>query len=110
MMSQWKTFLTILGMAAVTVLCRSLFLLPSQEPSMPRWLREGLRYAPLAAMAAVISPEIFLTHGQIIRTWQEPRIFGAIAGLVVYACSRSLFATIVSGTGVMLAIKFGLGW
>lgn len=109
-MSQWKIFLTILGMAVVTLLCRSLFLLPRQEPSMPQWLREGLRYAPLAAMAAVISPELFLAHGQIIQTWQDSRILGAAAGLVVYAWSRSLFATIVSGTGVMLAVKFGLGW
>lgn len=109
-MSDWKVLVTILGMGVVTLLCRAFFLLPREELSMPRWLRQGLRYAPLAALAAVVSPEIFLVQGRLIHTWQDPRIFGALAGLVVYAWTKSLFGTIASGTSVMLVIKFGLGW
>ena len=36
-MSQLEIFFTILGMAAVTLLCRAFFLLPEQELPMPRW-------------------------------------------------------------------------
>jgi len=53
-----EIFFTTLGMAAVTLLCRSFFLLPKGELPMPRWLREGLRYAPTAALAAVVTPEL----------------------------------------------------
>jgi len=41
---------------------------------------------------------------------KDPRIFGAMAGLVFYAWQKSLFGTIVIGTGVMLLLRFGLGW
>lgn len=102
--------LTILGMAAVTLLCRSFFLLPEDELPMPRWLREGLRYAPLAALTAVVVPEIVLTQGHLIETWRDARVFGAAAGLLVYLRWRDLLATIVSGTGVMLVLRFALGW
>ena len=34
----------------------------------------------------------------------------AIAGLAFYAWRRSLFGTIVAGTGVMLVLRFGVGW
>ena len=109
-MSPLEIFFTILGMAAVTLLFRAFFLLPEQELPMPRWLREGLRYAPQAALAAVVAPEIVMTQGHLVHTWRDARIFGALAGLAFYARKPDLFGTIVCGTGVMLALRFGLGW
>jgi branched-subunit amino acid transport protein len=108
--SPLEILLTTVGMAVVTLACRAFFLLPEQEWPMPRWLREGLRYAPIAALAAVVAPELVLTQGHLIDTWRDPRIFGGLAGLAYYAWRRSLFGTIVCGTGVMLALRFGLGW
>ena len=109
-MSAMEIFLTAIGMAVITLLCRSSFLLPKEDLPMPRWLREGLRYAPTAALSAVVAPELVLTQGHLVTTWHDARIFGALAGLVFYAWRRSLFGTIVCGTGVMLALRFGLGW
>ena len=109
-MTALEIFITTLGMAFVILLCRSSFLLPQEDLPMPQWLREGLRYAPVAALAAVVAPELVLTQGHLIDTWRDARIFGAIAGLAFYAWRRSLFGTIVCGTGVMLALKFGAGW
>ena len=109
-MSALEIFFTAIGMAVITLLCRASFLLPQQELPMPRWLREGLRYAPTAALSAVVAPELVLTQGHLIDTWHDARIFGALAGLAFYAWRRSLFGTIVCGTGVMLALRFGLNW
>ena len=48
------------------------------------WLREGLHYAPIAALAAVVAPELVMTQGHLIDTWRDARIFGALAGLAFY--------------------------
>ena len=109
-MSTLEILVTIVGMGAVTLLCRAFFLIPEEELPMPRWLREGLRYAPMAALAAVVAPEIVMTQGHLIDTWRDARIFGAAVGLAFYTWKHDLFGTIVLGTGVMLALKFGLGW
>jgi len=109
-MSAWEIFFTILGMAVVTLLCRSFFLLPERDLPMPRWLREGLRYAPVAALTAVVAPEVVMTQGHLVQTWQDARLFGAAAGLGFYVWRPSLLGTIVCGTAVMLALRFGLGW
>jgi branched-subunit amino acid transport protein len=109
-MSGWEIFFTSIGMAAITLLCRASFLLPEQELPMPRWLREGLRLAPTAALAAVVAPELVMSQGQLIDTWRDARLFGAAAGLAFYVWRPSLFGTIVFGTAVMLALRFGLGW
>jgi branched-subunit amino acid transport protein len=102
--------LTILGMAAVTLACRAFFLLPDKDLPMPRWLREGLRYAPVAALTAVVVPDLVMTQGHLVETWRDARLFGALAGLAFYVKWPDLFGTIVCGTGVMLALRFGLGW
>nr|WP_268793563.1 AzlD domain-containing protein [Ramlibacter sp. Leaf400] len=105
-----EIFFTTLGMALITLVCRSFFLLPKEDLPMPLWLREGLRYAPIAALAAVVAPELVMTQGHLIGTWRDARIFGALAGLAFYAWRASLFGTIVVGTGVMLVLRFALGW
>lgn len=109
-MSALEIFFTTLGMAAITLACRAFFLVPKNDLPMPSWLREGLRYAPVAALAAVVAPELVMTQGHVVDTWRDARIFGALAGLAFYAWRRSLFWTIVCGTGVMLALRFTLAW
>lgn len=109
-MSTIEILITILGMAAVTQLCRCFFLLPKEDLPMPRWLQEGLRYAPIAALTAVVAPEVVMTDGHLIHTLRDARIFGALTGLLFYVWKQDLFGTIVSGTAVMLVLRFGWGW
>jgi branched-subunit amino acid transport protein len=108
--SALEIFFTTLGMAAIALACRAFFLVPKEDLPMPNWLREGLRFAPVAALAAVVAPELVMAQGHLVDTWRDARIFGALAGLAFFAWRRSLFGTIVCGTAVMLALRFGLGW
>jgi len=110
-MPQWAwAALTILGLAAVTAISRNVFLWSRRELRFPEPLQRALQMAPLAAIVAITAPEIFLSQGHLIETWRDARIFGALAGLAFYAWRRSLFGTIACGTGVMLALRFGMGW
>lgn len=109
-MSSAETLLTLLGLAAITVLTRGFFLLPEREVPIPAWLREALRHAPLAALVAVVVPEIVLTQGELIQTWRDPRLFAALTGALWYWRRRDILGTIVSGTTVLLVLRLGLGW
>lgn len=109
-MSDWEAVLTILGLGVITVLTRAFFFLPRREVPMPGWLREGLRYAPLAALAAVVAPEVVMTRGELIDTWRDARLYAVAAATVYYFWRRDILGTIVCGTAVMLALRLGLGW
>ena len=102
--------LTILGLTVITVLTRAFFLLPEREWPIPVWLREALRHAPLAALVAVVVPEILLTQGHLIHTWRDARLFAALAGAIWYWRQRGMLGTILCGTAVLLALRLGLGW
>lgn len=109
-MSDWQAALGIVGMALITVLTRGFFLLPRRELPMPDWAKQALRYAPLAALAAVVAPEIMMSQGQLIRTWQDARLFAVLVGSAYFFWRRGILGTIVSGTAVLLTLRLGLGW
>ena len=106
----WYTTAGIVGLAVVTVVTRGFFLLSDREIELPAWAVQGLRYAPIAALVAVISPEIVLTDGALISTWQDARIYAVLVATAYFWWRRGILGTIVTGTAVLLALKIGFGW
>jgi branched-subunit amino acid transport protein len=109
-MSTLEALVTIVGLAAISLLTRGFFILPRREVTIPAWLRQGLRYAPVAALTAVVVPEVVMSQGRLIGTWQDARLFAAAAGAAWYFWRRGILGTIVTGTAVLLALRLGLGW
>lgn len=109
-MSTWEIILTILGLTAISIVTRSFFLLPERELPMPGWIKRGLRYAPLAALTAVIAPEVLMTQGQFISTWQDARLPALVAACGYYFWRRGILGTIVTGMAVFLPLRIALGW
>lgn len=109
-MSTVEALVTIVGLALISLLTRGFFILPSRELPIPAWLQRGLRYAPVAALVAVVVPEVVMTDGRLLTTWQDARLYAAAAGIAWFFWRRSILGTIVVGTGVMLLLRLGLGW
>jgi branched-subunit amino acid transport protein len=109
-MGNIEAVITIAGLAALTVVTRGFFFLTDREIPIPDWLRQGLRYAPLAALAAVVVPEIVLTQGELIRTWKDARLFAAAAGAAWFFWRGGILGTILVGMAVLLPLKLALGW
>jgi len=108
------SLLTILGLACVTVISRSFFFLSSKEWTLPHWAQRGLQYAPIAALAAVIAPEIFMFKGAVLHTFADARLYAAAAGVAYFfwrrGAGQAVLGTIVSGMAVYLPLHIGLGW
>ena len=104
------TLAVIVGLALVTVLTRSFFFISSQSWQLPHWAQRGLQYAPIAALSAVVVPEIITVQGVLITTWQDARLFAAVVGAAAYFWRRDVLLTIVAGMAVYLPLHLGLGW
>lgn len=109
-MSGWEAFITILGLALITLVTRSFFLFSNRELVLPAWVQRGLRYAPLAALAAVLVPEIVMTQGHLIDTWQDARLFAVAASTAYFFWRRAILGTILTGMAVLVPLKLLLGW
>ncbi len=106
----WEAVITLLGMAAITVVTRAFFLFSDREPALPDWVHRGLRYAPVAAIAAVLAPEILMSGGHLIDDWRDARLFAAAAAAAYYFWRRGILGTMVVGMAVLVPLKLGLGW
>lgn len=100
----------IVGLAIITVVTRAFFMLPEREIPMPDWLKRGLKYAPLAALTAVIVPEIAMVQGELIGTLQDARLPATLCAALYYFWRRGILGTILVGMAVYLPLHVGLGW
>ena len=102
--------LVIVGLALVTVLARGFFLVSGKPWSLPHWAQRGLQYAPIAALAAVVVPEVVTSQGHLVASWHDARLFSAAAGAAAYFWRKDVLITIVVGMAVYLPLHVGWGW
>jgi branched-subunit amino acid transport protein len=104
----------IVLIAVNTMVTRSFFFIPNRSWPLPAWLQRGLRYAPIAALAAVITPEVVMTQDVWISTWQDARLFGVAASVAWFYLRRHnryvTLETLLVGMAVYLPLRIGLGW
>jgi branched-subunit amino acid transport protein len=106
MNNPWYVLLVISGLTAVSVVNRSFFFLFERDVPMPEALKRGLRHAPLAALIAVIAPEIALTQGELVFNPSDPRWGAALVAAAYALWRRGILGTIVVGMLVFWSIKF----
>ena len=94
------TLITIAGLALVTVITRCFFLYSSKPWRLPDWVNRGLHYATIAALSAVILPEILVTQGMLLSSWQDAKLLSAGVAAAVYFWRKSVLLTMSWGMAV----------
>jgi len=111
---EWSEVFTAVALGAITLVTRCFFFISERELPFPSWAQRGLQYAPIAALAAVVVPEIVVSQGTLVTTWQDARLFGAAAGAGFYFYKRgkgqAVLGTIIVGMAVYLPLHVGWGW
>lgn len=88
---------TVAGMALVTYLARSSFLLLPPGVETPPLLRRALRYVPAAVLTAIWAPELALQKEVLFLSLENARLLAGAVAIAVAWRYRLTFATIVSG-------------
>ena len=108
------TLVVILGMTAISVITRCFFFITEREWRLPGWAQRGLQYAPIAALAAVIAPDLVLTDGVIANLLTDARTWGGLAAALFYFWRRHwsfvLVGAIAVGMAVYLPLRLLLNW
>jgi branched-subunit amino acid transport protein len=106
----WTTVVAIVGLGAVTAITRGFFLATRRPVPLPAWLQRGLKVAPLAALTAVIVPEVAMTQGQLITTWQDARLPAVAAATLWYLVRPGVLGPLIAGLAVYVPLHLALGW
>ena len=103
-------FVAVLGLVALSATTRAFFFLTREPIRLPAWVLQGLKYAPLAALTAIIAPEIVLPLSGSETGWLEPKWVAAPLAAVWAWWRKDMLSTILVGMGVYMALKLGVGW
>ncbi|MGA8009806.1 MAG: AzlD domain-containing protein [Thiomonas sp.] len=102
-MTLLQQFALVVGMTAVTVLSRNMFLLSRKAMPLPARVKIALRFAPAAALAAIVAPELLLLTS-LGPPWVK--LGAAVIAAGYFFARRGILGTILSG----MVTYWALSW
>lgn len=96
-MSATEIWITIGLLTLATLIARSSLFLLGHAVKLPPKLLHALRYAPAAALAAIIAPDLLVQGGSLNLSLMNPKLLAAICAGLFYLRTRHLLGTIVIG-------------
>jgi len=104
-MSTADVWLTIFLLAVATILTRSSFFVLAST-RLPARVQHALRYAPAAALAAIVIPDLLQNGGgAFVLDWANPRLLAGLGATVFFLATRHLLATIVFGMALFTVAR-----
>ncbi|SAL02685.1 branched-chain amino acid transport [Caballeronia calidae] len=104
-MSTLQIWLAILGMGLVTAVTRALFLAGGERMVLPPRVQRVLRYAPAAALAGVVVPDLLVTPAGVSLALSNHALWASAAGLAYYLWRRGMMGTIAVGMLVFTLLR-----
>ena len=101
----WGVFVV---MMLITVVLRGSFIMLGERAQLPPTAYRVLRYAPAAALSALVMPDILLVDGAL--TPINPKLVAAAVVVVIVMRSRNPWLPFILGMGTLLLLRKGLGW
>lgn len=107
-MSASDVWLTILLLTVATIVTRSSFFLLGHAVKLPPKVQHALRYAPAAALAAIVAPDLLLADGALHLTIANPKLMAGIGATAFFLYTRHLLGTIVVGMALYTLLRIML--
>jgi len=96
----WLIFVLI-GLA--TTLPRASFIVLGNRVQLPPVLQRALRYAPAAALAAIVAPDLLVVNGSVDVI--NAKLGGGIAAVLAALWSRNPWLPFIVGMAVLLGLR-----
>ena len=97
------------GMAVIAFLARAVFILPGSRLRLPPTAERVLRYAPAAALMAIIVPSLAMPQGAIVLSFENLRLLAGLVAFGIALTTRSILLTIVGGMLALTLARWLLG-
>ena len=102
-----QIILLVLAMALVTYLPRLLPLLLFSRSKMPLIVERWLSYVPVAVLAALLAPALFLVQGKFtINLSLNPHFWAALPALATAILTRNMFITVLVGIAATALFRY----
>ncbi|HZF18261.1 MAG TPA: AzlD domain-containing protein [Burkholderiales bacterium] len=104
-MDSWTGWALIVGAALVSFFSRAVFVLPGSHMRLPATAERALRYAPAAALMAIVVPDLAAAHGALSISIENPRLIAGLVAFGLAAGTRSILLTIAGGMAALILLR-----
>ena len=101
----WSGWALIAGLGLGAFFTRAVFVLPGRHLRLPVTAERVLRYAPAAAIMAIILPDLALSQGALAISIDNPRLVAGLVSFGLAAGTRSILLTIAGGMAVLFLLR-----
>lgn len=99
----WTLWLVLIAIGLATTLPRASFIVLGHRVELPPVVQRALRYAPAAALAAIVAPDIFV--GQAGIALFSPAVGAALGVVAVVSASKNPWAPFAAGMAVLWLLR-----
>lgn len=96
----WYILGVVICLTLVSFISRSSYFLFGDHLPLPERVRSALRYAPVAALTAIIIPEIFPWSAEGAPSLDLNKLFAATVAVLVYLRTQSTVFLMIAGIAV----------
>ena len=96
-------WLTLIAIGLATTLPRASFIVLGNRVTLPATLQRALRYAPAAALAAIVGPDLFVAQQSI--QLLTPKFGAALAVIAVVSAWKNPWAPFIVGMAVLWGLR-----
>lgn len=104
-MSGLSLWIVIVGMAIISIITRSFFVVLGDRVPLPERVLLALRYAPACALVALVAPELVLNNGVVDVTLQNFKLIAGLAAIGTMLISRSMIITLAVGMATYTVLR-----
>lgn len=104
-MNSLDTWLAIGLLTLATILTRCSFFFLGHAVKLPPKVQHALRYAPAAALAAIVAPDLVMANGALHLSWMNPKLVAGICAAAFFMTTRHLLGTIAVGMAVYSLLR-----
>lgn len=101
-----QLWLTLVLIGVITFAYRFVFIFALERLRLPAWIGQVLRFVPVAALTAIIVPELLVRNGTVQVTWQNERLIAGTVAILIAWRTQNVLLTIVLG----MVCLYGLQW
>ncbi len=104
----WQIWVAVIVIGVITLLTRASFIVLAERLTLPQPVQRALQFTPIAALTAILIPEVVAPSGSFNLTLAAPRLLaGAVAAVIAWR-TRNIMLTIIVGMALLWLLEFFL--
>lgn len=104
--TDWQRWIVVFSIGLFTFGYRLSFILFADRLRLAPGLRRALRFVPIAALTAIITPELLLHQGSVMVGPSNLRLIAGLLATVIAWRTRNVLWTIVIGMGTLWLLQW----